>query len=132
MKRLFRLVFFFSILLVGIGFSACGRKNCEVGVEGYFIYLSNPYKIDNKWIRAYFVPQQDALDNLDTLTLDMINNDGVDGYAKFLVYEIHGSIPKEFKQLPDFPIKVQCALSSHVEYTYSAKQIDKIICISLI
>jgi hypothetical protein len=66
--------------LIGIVLSTCGKKTCEAGVEGYFIYLSNPYKVDDKWIRAYFIPQQDALYNIDTLTLDMINNDGMDGY----------------------------------------------------
>ena len=130
MKRFFRLLLFFSIPLIGIVLSTCGKKTCEAGVEGYFIYLSNPYKVDDKWIRAYFIPQQDALYNIDTLTLDMINNDGMDGYIKILAHEIYGSIPKKFRQLPDVPIKVQCLLSSHFEYGYSVKHVDKIICIS--
>ena len=131
MKRFLR---FFSIIWIGISgvvFPSCNEQSCENGREGYCIYLSHPYKMGNKWIHAYFVPKQDGLDNIDSLTLDVVRDACSDGYFQLVVHEIYGPIPKEFKQTPDIPVKVYCTLSSYDEYEIFEDYIDEIICITL-
>ncbi len=129
MKRLFRLLPFFCILLVGIGFSSCGKKSCEAGVEGYFIYLSNPYKVNNTWIRAYFVPCQQNLD-IDSLSLALTNSE--DGYIQSLVYLIRGQIPSKFTETQNIPVLVICDLECFHQYSmyngYNTRP-TKIVCI---
>lgn len=131
MNRLIKFLLILWIGLAGVGLLSCSEKSCEKGREGYFIYLSHPYKMKNKWIHAYFIPEQDVLDIIDSLTLDVVRDACSDGYFQLVVHEIYGPIPKEFKQTPDIPVKVYCTLSSYDEYEIFEDYIDKIICITL-
>lgn len=118
-----------SIAFIFLTSSCIRTENCEYGIKGYLIYLSNPHVTDNGVIvRAYFVPQQPDL-NIDSLSVVLKNS--TDGYIRNLVHPIRGNIPSEFTQEIDTPIPVICELDPR-RYIPSGTAPIKIVCIEKI
>ena len=113
-RTFFRTFLLLTLLLAAVGiFTNCVKqKNCEYGINGYFIYLENPYQLKYKEkdykIKAFFIPNQNNLE-IDSLTQVLLRQESTICHQE-LVYYIYGNIPCKYREDRNCPIPVYCSL----------------------
>ena len=134
-RNFFKTLLLLVVMVVAGGIFTCcvKQKKCEYGMNGYFIYLENPYQLKYQEkayrIKAFFIPNQNNL-KIDSLTQVLLRQDSTICHQN-LVYYIYGNIPCKYRENRNCPIPVYCSLKGFYKYQNLPVLVDELHCIEI-